>query len=203
MKKRLFALAVAIMVMVASLSVSAATNSASGATTYTDIKVTVTNVTFNGSQQTAKVKVTAVAVGADGTYLGTVTLKTAQYTLSNAQKTNAGTYKVTVKGKNGVSFNKTVNWTINKKANPVYLTKSQYSKTYSKKYTRKVDLRGTVKNFKGSWTSSCASKYFTKTATGVWKIKAGTPKGTYTIKINVTGNKNHKAATKNIKVVVK
>ena len=207
LKKRLFALLVAIMVMVSGLSVYAAdTNSAGSIVSYKNIAIKVSNTTYNGKAQTAKVSVTATGVYANGKEAGKI--KVASYSVSNNKHTAAGTYTLRVKGTGAVKFNKTVSWTISKASNPVKITTGgKYANTiirkFSKNKARTFDLSGMVKNSKGSWTASCNSKYITNSGSNVWKIKKGTPKGTYYITITVKGDKNHKATTKRIRIVVK
>jgi hypothetical protein len=130
--------------------------------------IDVTNVTYNGSKQTAQIKVTDK--------FGNVLTEGKDYSLKNAKQTDAGTYTVTVAGKGNYYSDQDVSFKIGK-ASVSKLKVTVKAATYTgKAQAAKV----TVKTADGKTLK--ANKDYT--VTNVSKTNAGT----YTVTINGKGN---------------
>ncbi|MDO4807244.1 MAG: hypothetical protein Q4A07_08350 [Coriobacteriales bacterium] len=135
-------------------------------------------------------------------------VKGVDYTLSYQDNVNAGTAKVTVKGKGFYAGSVTATFAIAKAANPLSVkakAKSVSAKTLKQKKVVTKPL--VVKGAKGKITYKkvSGSKALTVNAsTGKVTVRKGTKKGTYTIKIKVrsSGGANYKVTTKTVKAKV-
>lgn len=122
----------------------------------------------------------------------------------------AGTAYVNVRATDPKDATKTVKKsikvTINKAANGLKV--SPATKTYTRRSTglktQSFTIKATGANGKVTYAmKNTAVKNVTVSSKGVVTLKKGTKKATYTIVVKAAGDKNHKAATKYVKVTVK
>jgi uncharacterized Zn ribbon protein len=162
------------------------------------LDVTVGSATYTGKAQTAKITVKTAA--------GNTLTANTDYTVTNASKTAAGTYTVTISGKGNYSGSQKVNFTIKKAAQSVTASakKNSFGVAALKKAAATTTI--TVSGVKGDaavqYTSS-NSKYVTVTKAGKVTLKKGTPKGTYKVTVSIGATTNYKATTKTISITVK
>ena len=148
-----------------------------------DGALTVTPLTYNGKAQSVKVKVT----------LNGNVLPAANYTVSPATVTNAGTYTVTVTGRGNCTGTLTGRLTVSKASQSFTLT-GKGSMLLGAKQTLKVTgAKGTVTFKSGN------AKIATVTTAGLVTGKAA---GTTVITVTAAGNQNYKAATKKLTLSV-
>ena len=92
-----------------------------------NVTASADTVTYTGSERTA-----SVSVADSG-----ATLTSNDYTISGNKQTYAGTYTITITGKNNYTGSKTISWTINKKS--VTITAGSASKVYDGSALTKSD----------------------------------------------------------------
>ena len=177
--------------------------------TLTEATLSATSFTYN--KKTQKPTISSVKAG-------DLALKASDYTatFSNNNPVNAGTYDVTVTGKDNYTGNVKQTFTINKAANTIKV-KGKTAKVRSAKVAKKAQTVKRAKAYKvtkakGTRTYKLASvskkkfkKYFAvNKKTGNITVKKGLKKGTYTLKIKVraAGTANYKARTKTVKCKV-
>lgn len=159
----------------------------------------VKNLTYNGKNQKGKATVTC----------GGVTLtegKDFKYT-SGLTHCAAGTYKVTVTGIGNYKGTATYTYKINKAAQTLSATqtKSASYKTLRTKSITVTPAKGIGKiSYEILLKNPNNKKYVSvNTTSGKITIKKGAVKGTYRVKLTFAGDKNRKAASTTVSVVVK
>ncbi|MBR3241115.1 MAG: S8 family serine peptidase [Parasporobacterium sp.] len=138
------------------------------------------------------------------------------YNITYTNNKNVGTATVTITGKGNYKGTLTRNFKITKAANNIskvapasktlkYSALKNQAQAFKIKATDKFGA--TMTYAMDSKTSKTVKKYITISRAGKVKVKKGTPKGTYTVKVKVTasGTKNYtaKTVTKSLKIVVK
>lgn len=201
--KKAMAVVLSAVLMLSSMTVSAATSSPSK----TDLSYAVaiaSELTYNGTIQTAKFTVTidgkTLVEGKDFRIVGN----------TNKRKT-AGTYKVQIKGIGLYSGSMTVSYTIDKadqKISNANLKKSTFSASALEEKSASVIMnsrgQGKGKRFYSIASAPAGMKgKISVNSNGKITLKKGIKKGTYKITIKCNGDKNHKTAYKTITIKVK
>lgn len=157
------------------------------------------NLTYNGKNQKGKAKVTC----------GGVTLKEGtdyKYTSGLTHK-NVGTYTVKVTAIGNYYGTATYTYKINKAAQSLssLQTKNVSYKTVKSKSVTVTPTKGIGKiSYEVQVVKAKNKKYVSvNTSTGKITIKKGAVKGTYRVKLTFAGDKNRKAATTTVKIIVK
>lgn len=161
----------------------------------TEKPVTISNLTYNGQNQTG------VKAGTGYNLAGTYTAK------------NVGSYKAKVllaegyEWSDGTTDPLTLTWSISKAdqtVNTKVATKSYKFTSLKKKaasFTIGASGQGTV-TYKVVKTPSKASKYITVDKNGKVTLKKGAKVGTYTISVIAAGNENYNAGSKDVTIKV-
>lgn len=163
------------------------------------ISLNKSSFTYKGTVQkpTVTVKDTAGKVISKSYY--TVTYKTSG---SKA----AGTYTLTVRFKGNYSESKTLKYTINKAANPLKIKKASASyRQTALTAAKSFSIGATKAQGKVTYTLNAAARgaKIKVTSSGKVTIPKKCKKGTFKISVKAAGNKNYKAGSKVVTIVVR
>lgn len=163
------------------------------------ISLNKSSFTYKGTVQkpTVTVKDTAGKVISKSYY--TVTYKTSG---SKA----AGTYTLTVRFKGNYSGSKTLKYTINKAANPLKIKKASASyRQTALTAAKSFSIGATKAQGKVTYTLNAAARgaKIKVTSSGKVTIPKKCKKGTFKISVKAAGNKNYKAGSKVVTIVVR
>lgn len=154
-----------------------------------NVSLGYTSVVYTGAAKQPKVKIVDE--------LGN-TINPQYYEVFYGNNVNAGTGKIIIMMKAPYSGMITKTFTITKATPKVTTSKTYKASSLKKKaYSAKM-VKGGSKVVKVSGSSK-----LTVTKTGYVKVKKGTKKGTYKIKVKVYSSANYKAVTKTITIKVK
>lgn len=195
--KKVMAVLLAVMLMVPSVAANAATSSVKK-TALTSSQITVSNVSYTGSFQKAKVTVK---------YNGKTLVEGKHYSLTNSSHKIVGTHYVTIKGIGIYEGSITKSYKITKNSNVIKtkVAKKTYKVSKVKKKAKTFKIAAKAKG-KITYKVTCKKalkKYITVNKNGKVTLKKGAKKGTYKIVVTAKGNSNYKKSTKTIIIKVK